>query len=59
MTLLQFLTDHPGLALFVGGPLILVTGFALSGVVAAPVEAWRKWHRPGDCPRCHGTGREP
>ncbi len=59
MTLFQFLTDHPALALFVGGPLLLVSGVALSNVLAAPVTAWRKWTRPNDCPRCRGTGRDP
>lgn len=57
--LLAFIVEHPALALFVCGPLVLVLGAAVGNALSAPVVAWRKWHRPHDCPRCHGTGREP
>jgi hypothetical protein len=55
VTVLAFAYDHWALSsLF-----ILVAGMALSSVVGAAVEPLKTWRRPGDCPRCGGTGREP
>lgn len=55
MTALEWMAAHPWLSL----GLVIVGGWSVGGALAAPVTAWRKWKRPGDCPRCHGTGREP
>lgn len=55
MTPLAFVELHPVWTAI----LLLVGGAAVGEALAAPVRAWRKWRRPGDCPRCHGTGREP
>lgn len=55
MSLVDFAAAHPVVAVF----LVLAAGWAGGELLSAPVTAWRKWHRPGDCPRCHGTGREP
>ena len=55
MTVLEFAAAHPVLAVV----LLLAAGWAAGGALSSPVTAWRKWTRPNDCPRCHGTGREP
>jgi hypothetical protein len=38
---------------------ILAVGFAVATMVGAAVKPLETWRRPGDCPRCRGTGREP
>jgi hypothetical protein len=55
VTLLDFMAAHP----LASVGIVLAAGYAVGGALAAPVTAWRKFHRPGDCPRCGGTGREP
>jgi len=55
MTPLDFAAGHPVVALF----LVVAAGWSLGEVFAAPITAWRKFSRRADCPRCHGTGREP
>ncbi len=55
MTPLGFIEAHPLWTCV----LLFVAGIAGGELLAAPVRAWRKWQRPRDCPRCHGTGREP
>lgn len=55
MTALDFLAAHP----FIACALILASGSALGSALAAPAKALAAWRRPGDCPRCNGSGREP
>lgn len=55
MTLLDFMQAHPVWSVV----FILAGGMAGSWMVGAAVEPLKTWRRPGDCPRCGGTGREP
>jgi hypothetical protein len=55
MTVLEFAAAHP----WWSAVFVILTGNAVAGVVRAAVDPLRTWRRPGDCPRCHGTGREP
>ena len=55
MTVLDFAAAHPVWSLL----FILASGMAGSFVVGAAVEPLKTWRRPGDCPRFHGTGRDP
>jgi hypothetical protein len=52
---LDFAGAHPWTSLV----LVLVLGRAVAGIVAAAVAPLQSWRRPGDCPRCRGTGRDP
>jgi hypothetical protein len=38
---------------------ILAAGYAVGQALASPIKVWVNFRRPGDCPRCNGTGREP
>lgn len=56
MNPLDFAAAHPVVAV----ALILACGVAGGWFLAAPFAAIGKWRaHPLDCPRCHGTGREP
>lgn len=53
--MLEALTFHPWLV-----PACLVaSGLAFRLAVTAPLKIYVNFRRPGDCPRCNGTGREP
>lgn len=54
MTAADFLAAHPVVSLL----MFPAAGYGLSLAVAAAVEPFRTWRRPGDCPRCGGTGRD-
>lgn len=55
MSALAWLAEHYVLAVVY----MLAGGLSLSLVVRAAVKPLETWRRPGDCPRCRGTGREP
>jgi hypothetical protein len=55
VTPLDYIEAHPVWTCI----LLAVSGNALAAVVRAAVEPLRSWKRPGDCPRCDGTGRDP
>lgn len=55
MTLLESVYTHPVWTVV----LLLAAGRAVAFIVEAAVEPFRAWRKPGDCPRCEGTGREP
>ncbi len=55
MTALEFVAANPVTA----AGLLAVVLLLAPRFITAPLRLFIVWRKPGDCPRCNGTGREP